>query len=433
MAVTFVARLVGALRLRRCVYVEFRSRPLCLTLLSIALAFISAAPNVGASIQEPSNDLVVQFDAAIWGTPEELALAVSARVPLVLSALGGPVAGQPLVQLRILPEYLREMRVDDARIGLHESVVLTYSGKVATDSAETLLRSRLGVKAVVRGNLTPYSTPPNDPLLSATSSIAEYQWAAERLKLFAAWDKIRGTAYAAVLDNGIQIRGLIPSSPVTHPDLVGNYRQQFSRNFDLNNGPNGSANTAGNLDEEPYTVTISGITYPNVAGHGSHTAGIVTARGNNGIGTTGTCQLCALLLGRISVWDSTAQRLATSPAPYVAGMSWMTNAGAQVIANSFLIDPVGCTYPGTAGTPCAVLDAANAQDVVVVAASGNARASTIDFPARYSQVFAVGGVQYDANGVQFWDGSGVFGSNYSTTLTTFSAPARRRVYGLHRD
>jgi subtilisin family serine protease len=213
--------------------------------------------------------------------------------------------------------------------------------------------------------------------------VAEYQWAAERLKLFGAWEKVRGTAFAAVLDNGIQIHGL-PASPGTHPDLSANYRQQFSRNFDLNNGPNGSANTATNLDEEPYTVTISGVTYTNIAGHGSHTAGVLAARGNNGIGVSGTCQLCALLVGRISVWDAMQQRLGVSAQTYTAGVAWMTNAGAQVINNSFrIIDPSSCTHPGASGTPCAALDAAHAQDVVVVAASGNARTSTIDFPASY--------------------------------------------------
>src|ERR1700687_3001573 len=256
------------------------------------------ADGIASRVSEPLNELIVRVDSALWGRPDQVIDLISHRDAAVLARMGGPTAARYLVTLRILPKFLTQMDTREPRVGLHEAFVLSYSNAQETDAAEALLRGAAGVKSIDRDRISGFSSPPNDPLLTPTFDVREYQWAADRLRLFQAWEKVRGTTYASILDNGIQIHGLDPLHPATHPDLIGNYRAQFSRNLYLYNGPNGTANTADNLDEEPYTVgTVS-----NIAGHGSHTAGILAATGNNGIGVAGVCQYCALILGRISVW-----------------------------------------------------------------------------------------------------------------------------------
>ena len=370
------------------------------------------------------NEVVVRVDVASWPAPAEIVQGIIDANPTLLQRTASPVRARYLQSLRILPVFLGMLPKTDPRVALHEAVVLSYATAADADVAELLLRADPSVFSVQRGLGMRYSvepTAPNDPLLTPTSNIQEYQWAADRMKLLDAWKHVRGSAYVADLDNGVQIRGIAPNLG-THPDLLPNYRSQFSRNFDLHNGPLGAANSASNLDEEPYTNT----TGTNVAGHGSHTAGILGAAGNNGIGGTGVCYTCSLMLGRVSTWygDASTGYLTPSIPAIIDGMGWMTAAGAQVINESFGYTSAGCNYPGAVGTLCAALDAAAVQDVAVVAAAGNGQRTAFDFPANYASVIGVAGAQFDsAGGVRFWTGSGGIGSNWNYAGSYFSAPA----------
>jgi subtilisin family serine protease len=364
------------------------------------------------------NELVLVTDQGNWPDSRSLVDGVVARDPGLMHRMGNPAAARHLLSLRVLPGFLDELNASDPRRMLHRAVVVSYLDRGSADQAENLLKAAPGIVALARGRGGSFSTWPDDPLLAPAADITRYQWAVARLGLSGAWAKVAGTSYTAVLDNGIQVHGL-PSSPGTHPDLAANYRAQFSRNFDLNNGPNGAPNTSGNLDEEPYSIAGTS----NIAGHGSHTAGILAARGNNGIGVAGTCLACSLMVGRVSTWWAPGSNLIPSEPAFIDGMTWMANAGAQAVSSSFRFES-SCTYPGDPLTACAALDAAAAHDVVVVAAAGNGRIGVLDFPASYPGVIPVGGVEYDAGGVRFWDGSGSFGSSWSPTGEMFVAPAK---------
>lgn len=413
----------------------FKSMVMLRVLLLVLIALSSSARAAEVSqlgdgrTGTPLNSIVVRLDPLIFGDAQAVVAAVGQGDPPTLQALGNPIEARLLLSVRVLPQFLSMMARDDPRIGLHEAVVLRYADGVAADIAESILSRTQGVNSWWRDVALAFATP-NDPLLPSAGSPTQWQWGADRLNLVAAWDRVRGTAYAALLDNGIQIHGF--SNAGVHPDLVSNYRPQFSRNLDSYNGPNGTANTAGNLDEEPYTVTISGTTYTNIAGHGTHTAGILAATANNSIGVAGTCQQCSLMLGRVSTYSGSV--LVPSMADVATGVALMASSGAGVINNSFgSTGTPPCTYPGAPGSVCAALDAANTLDVIVAAAAGNGQSTTFDFPASYVSVIPVGGAEYDASGAKFWVGtsSPVFGSNYNTSLDLIAGPAKDVISSVY--
>ena len=105
--------------------------------------------------------------------------------------------------------------------------------------------------------------PTNDPLFKS-------QWALEQIKVPAAWARGfrgRGTIIA-VIDSGID---------QTHPDLLPN----------LLPGADLVAATSGRLDCPPGPEDDDG--------HGTHTAGIAAAAGNNGIGISGVAPEAKIL------------------------------------------------------------------------------------------------------------------------------------------
>jgi subtilisin family serine protease len=111
---------------------------------------------------------------------------------------------------------------------------------------------------------------PNDPEYSQ-------QYASSSLSLPAAWDQTTGKndLIAFIIDSGIQY---------THPDLVGNV---WSNPDEIPaNGIDDDLN--GYIDDIHGINAITGSGDPtDDYGHGTHCAGIIGARGNNGIGISG--------------------------------------------------------------------------------------------------------------------------------------------------
>ena len=112
-------------------------------------------------------------------------------------------------------------------------------------------------------------------------------------------------------------------------------------------------------------------------GHGTHTAGIVAAAVNNGVGSAGICPTCRIMpvkvLNQINAgsWSTVAQ-----------GILYAVDHGAQVINLS-----LGATKGSH--TLEAAIDYAVAHDVLVVAAAGNRGSDEPFYPAAYEAVLAV--------------------------------------------
>jgi len=176
----------------------------------------------------------------------------------------------------------------------------------------------------------------------------EYQYALEKLDAETAWNTATG--------NGIIVGLLDTGTDGTHPDLVG----QLVEGYD------------------PYWgITIDPNKDSDKDGHGTHTAGIIAAKRNNGEGISGLAPDANIMPIRIFnpryIGDF-----------YVAdGIVWAVDNGADVLSNSW----------GGGGYSNILKDAfdyALMNNVVVVASSGN---DTTDqfwhYPSAYTGVIGV--------------------------------------------
>lgn len=238
----------------------------------------------------------------------------------------------------------------------------------------------------------------------------------------AAWALAGGWGLVGMLDSGIAI---------DHPDLKafgagnvltgGNFLQAYA----IDNGryvgqpfPLANGIIDYNVDErqprdvDPFSLCDpdgNGQMQTSVAGHGTHTAGLVAANAANADGTVGTCRNCGLAIVKVSqdVCDSL-------PPPYYVrptlnalaipqGITYLIDNGVQVINGSFGM-PFAVYGTNCILTPlipeCISLKYASDNGVVVVASSGNYK-RTLDFPARDSRVIAAGGLIED--GLTFWE------------------------------
>lgn len=112
-------------------------------------------------------------------------------------------------------------------------------------------------------------------------------------------------------------------------------------------------------------------------GHGTHVAGIVAATDSNGIGVAGVCPGCTILAGKIL--SDTGMG---SSSGLANGINWAVKSGAKIINMSLVV--------GASTTlETAVNNAWNA-NVLLVAAAGNGNSTSMNYPAAYPNVIAVG-------------------------------------------
>lgn len=158
-----------------------------------------------------------------------------------------------------------------------------------------------------------------------------------------AWNVTRGGGIkVAVLDSGVAT-----DNPDINPKVVARVNFTTSRN-----------------NEDNY-------------GHGTHVAGIVAAYAENGIGVAGVCRDCTILAGKIL--SDTGMG---SSSGLANGINWAVQNGARVINMSLVV--------GASTTlETAVNNAWNA-GVVLVAAAGNGGNTSMNYPAAYLNVIAVG-------------------------------------------
>lgn len=152
----------------------------------------------------------------------------------------------------------------------------------------------------------------------------------------------------AILDTGVQ---------EDHPDLVG----QFA--------------------EEPKNFTNSQGTF-DLAGHGTHCAGIVAAS-DNGQGVVGVAPSCQLLIGKVLGDDGSGY------GEWIAnGLDWAADRGAHVISMSLgspYADPViYSAIKRVVGKGCLVICAAGN--------SGPHNPTDIDYPGRHDEAVAIASV-----------------------------------------
>ncbi|MEI7025698.1 S8 family serine peptidase [Paenibacillus sp. y28] len=181
----------------------------------------------------------------------------------------------------------------------------------------------------------------NDPFFSRQTYLKQIQ--AE-----AAWDIATGNEgfTIAMIDTGVDLQ---------HPDLQANLVSGYNV-----------------IDPEQPPLDDNG--------HGTNVAGVMAAAGNNGTGVTG-------LLWRAKLMPIKAleQSGRGDEAKLAEGIRYAVNHGAKVVVMS-----VG--LPGSDPFLQEVVEYAEAQNVLLVAATGNDEGEMVRFPAAYPSVLAVGGI-----------------------------------------
>jgi serine protease len=346
--------------------------------------------------QASDRQLIVLFDQTIVGSPTASTIVAAVKNPEsdpnLFTALGSPSdAGKLLNDTPI--EFQNELakRPWSARARLEQYVVLTYPTPEDRQKAQDVLTQETTIASVEPNQLYSFSAVPSDryfaldPTQPATGN---YQWGMQALNFTSAWDKSRGTAYLGAVDNGIYC----PAGPpcTTHADLIQNFRQQFSRSF------YSGAPSDDQIDETKFP---NGSGY--VTGHGTHVAGILAAtpeyyplgNGTSNTGVAGSCWTCSLASLKTDL----------TSAANAASVTYGVDHGLQVINMSLGDETASPQFASCSdaaySAQCDSFIHAREHDVVLVASSGNGFANRIQFPARSSDVIAVGGIQV---GGSFW-------------------------------
>src|SRR5579885_1796613 len=176
---------------------------------------------------------------------------------------------------------------------------------------------------------------PNDPGFAQ-------QWALARIQAPAAWDAATGGGLVAVIDTGVD---------PTHPDLKGQIAAV--------------ANFTSAADAYDHN------------GHGTHVAGLIAARMNDGIGGVGVAPGAHLLVAK-ALDDKGNGTYAT----VIEALEWSVNHGATIVNRSF-----AGSVPSQALADAVA--SAQARGVLVVAAAGNGGNGAPTYPAALPGVLSV--------------------------------------------
>jgi len=224
------------------------------------------------------------------------------------------------------------------------------------DAAITLLRRTPGVRIAEPNYYVFSSAAVNDPYFKP------YQWnfadTGFGIRAETAWNVSRGeNVVVAVIDTGVAYENF--GGLTAAPDLSGT---RFVPGFDF-----------VDYDTHPQ----------DLGGHGTHVAGTLAQSTNNGMGCAGVAHGASIMPVRVLDKDGrgTMDQVAS-------GIRFAVDNGAKVI-NLSLGGP-----SGSAALNSAVQYAAG-RDVVVIAAAGNNASITVDYPARYPEVIAVGATRFD--------------------------------------
>lgn len=227
------------------------------------------------------------------------------------------------------------------------------------------------------------------PTATADDPSLNTQWHLFQISAPRAWDFEAGTnsPILAVVDGGVNL---------THPDLAPNLVPGY-------NTISGLAQTSGGA--------VNDIT---TSGHGTRTAGVAAAKGNNGVGVSGVGWNLRLM--PIRATDNVSG--ATPRSELLEGVQWAVNNGAKVVSVSYTeveyadVEAMGAW--------------ARTQGVLLVWSAGNTNTNWANFD--HDNVTVVGGTDQSDNR---WVQNATTGSGYGKGVDCF-APCTQ-IYTIRKD
>jgi subtilisin family serine protease len=225
-------------------------------------------------------------------------------------------------------------------------------------------------------------TIPNDPFFND-------QWALSKIGAVNAWKTTSGSSQivVAVIDTGADLN---------HEDMIGNYVQDSDRfnAIDSSNNPSDSD------------------------GHGTLISGLISAKGNNGIGIAGLTWDCKIM--PIKIVESVL-RGGGELDVLLRAVEWAIDHDSQVINMSWEWEARNTDLE-------MLFERAYAKNIVLVSSAGNYYRGTaepakplVDYPASYHRVIAVGAADGQDLRKTFQSKDGqCWGSNYGNELSVLA-------------
>lgn len=301
---------------------------------------------------------------------------------LVVSFRTAPVLGTgpaPLTSLADVNDLFAEFNVTAAypveQGTAPRTFRLVFQGDGLVQAAVEAFSSLAEVRYAEPNYLVRVAYTPDDPLLNQ-------QWNFSKVNVSPAWDRDLNTpkyggdpsVIIAVIDTGVAFQSYLDPNPAfcfvggdENGDCV-DAGAQYAKAPDFS----GTRFTSG------YDF-VNNDSHPNDDnGHGTHVAGTIAEATNNSLGAAGIAFNSTIMPVKVIARDG----LGTTSA-IAAGVDYARTHGADVINLSL----------GSSTNSQVLADAiaaAQAADIIVVAATGNAGASSVFYPARLPGVVAVG-------------------------------------------
>jgi len=209
------------------------------------------------------------------------------------------------------------------------------------------------------------------------NDIESSQWYLSKINAQGAWDLTQGSANVviAIVDNAVRI---------THTDLVSNLwvnPGEIPGNLldDDLNGYTDDVNGYDVADRDPNPNPPASTINSSPFVHGTHCAGIASAKTNNGIGMASVGFNCRIMAVKCTPNTAKGDVLSNS----YDGVYYTIRAKANIISMSF-------GGKGYSATGQSIMNTANSLGITLIAAAGNNNTDTLFYPAAFNNVIGVG-------------------------------------------